>query len=153
MNVYSILRRSNSWPDFKALVRGFSEKEKGNCFEALTKCFLQLDPKYMTLLKNVWLLREVPRRVHDHLNLPGPDEGIDLVAETKNGTYWTIQSKYREDESKSLTREQLSTFTNLSFVICKNVDFALVCTTVDRFSHKLSLYGKKLGFCAGDVWR
>ena len=30
---------------------------------------------------------------------------------------------------------------------------ALVCTTADRFSHKLKLYGDKLSLCCGDVWR
>jgi len=79
MNVHSILRRSSSWLNFKTLVRGLSEKEKGDCFEALTKYFLQLDPKYVTLLKNVWLLKEVPRKVADYLNLPGPDEGNFLL--------------------------------------------------------------------------
>ncbi len=67
--------------------------------------------------------------------------------------YWAIQCKYREDHTKSLTRKELSTFTDLALNICHNISLALVCTTSDRFSHKLKLYGERLSFCAGDVWR
>jgi hypothetical protein len=42
------------------------------------------------------ILREVPPKVRKRLNLPEPDEGIDLIAETKRGNYWAIQ--YREWE-------------------------------------------------------
>ncbi|MDF1526848.1 MAG: DEAD/DEAH box helicase family protein [bacterium] len=88
-----------------------------------------------------------------NFNLPGSDEGIDLLAQTKEGDYWAIQCKYREDESHSLTRKELSTFTDLAFSICKGIDLALVCTSADRFSHKLKMYGDRLTFCTGDEWR
>jgi len=153
MNVTTILRKCNNWQDFKAHVNPLSKKQKGDCFEALTRYFLQLDPKYATQLKDVRMLSDVPTRVHKRLNLPMPDEGIDLIAETKDGKYWAIQCKYRDDEEKSLTRKELSTFTDLAFGICKNIELALVCTSADRFSHKLKMYGERLSFCAGDVWR
>ncbi len=152
MNYAFILRKCNSWLDFKAQLQALTDKQKGDCFEALTKHFLQLHPNYATKLKNVWLLSEVPAQVREHLNLPGPDEGIDLIAETKDGEYWAVQCKYREDEDRSLTRRELSTFTDLAFVICNNISLGLVCTTADRLSYKLQRYDR-LSFCAGDVWR
>ncbi|MCZ6660061.1 MAG: hypothetical protein O6916_01380, partial [bacterium] len=108
MSPANILRKCNSWLDFKAQLQALTDKQKGDCFEALTKHFLQLHPNYATKLKDVWLLREVPVRVREHLNLPGPDEGIDLIVETKDGEYWAVQCKYREDEERSLTRRELS---------------------------------------------
>ncbi len=152
MNPAIILRKCNSWLDFKAQLRHLTDKQKGDCFEALTKHFLQLHPNYATKLKDVWLLREVPVPVLEHLNLPGPDEGIDLIAETKDGDYWAVQCKYREDEERSLGRRELSTFTDLAFNICNNISLGLVCTNADRFSFRLSRYDN-LSFCAGDVWR
>jgi predicted helicase len=153
MNIVSILRKCNNWQDFRDQLRFLLEKQKGDCFEALTKYYLQLHPEYVTLLKNIWHLEKVPSHIRKKLNLPGPDEGIDLIAETKYGKYWAIQCKYRDDENTSLSRRELSTFTDLSFNICKNIELGLVCTNANRFSHKLTLYGERLSFCSGDVWR
>ena len=51
-------------------------------------------------------------------------------------------------------RKKLSTFTELSFSICKNISLALVCTPADHFSYKLKkFYGAKISFCAGDNFR
>ena len=111
MNVINILRKCSNWQDFRAQLQSLTDKQKGDCFEALTKYFLQLHPEYVTSLKNVWHLEEVPSLIRKHLNLPSPDEGIDLIAETKDGKYWAIQCKYREDENTSLSRRELSTFT------------------------------------------
>jgi len=149
----NILRQSVTWRDFRDRVEPLSEKAKGRCFESLTRQFLQIHPTYATKLRNVWFLREVPAAVREHLNLPGPDEGIDLIAETKEGNFWAVQCKYRTDETKSLNRGELGTFMDLAFDICRNIDLALVCTTSDRFSYKLKLYGPKLSLCSGDVWR
>ena len=129
--------------------------EKGRAFEELTKHFLEIDPRYSTILKNVWNhnKQEVPQRILKKLNLPKSDEGIDLVAETYQGTYWSIQCKYVADEKDSIGRQKLSTFTDLSFNICKNIELALVCTSLDKFSHKLKLYKDQISFCAGENFR
>ena len=149
----SILKKCTNWKNFKDQIQTLSGKQKGDCFETLTYYYLQLFPTYATKLKRVWYLHDVPHYVHKQLNLPAPDEGIDLVAETKEGKYWVVQCKYREDEDKSLTRKELSTFTDLAFNICKNIELGLVCATADRFSYKLRWYGERLSFCTGDVWR
>lgn len=152
MHIVGILRKCNNWQEFREQLHSLKEKQKGDCFETLTKHFLQLHPEYVTLLSNVWHLEEVPPRIRKYLNLPQPDEGIDLIAETRDDKYWAIQCKYRDDESTSLSRRELSTFTDLSFNICKYIELGLVCTNADRFSHKLTLYGERLSFCSGEVW-
>ena len=133
-------------------ISALSTKEKGGCFEHLTKFYLLINAKYRTKLKNVWLLEEVPSEVRSHLNLPNCDEGIDLIAETKEGNFWAIQSKYRGNENHSLNRKELSTFTDLTFNVCKNISHALICTNSLKLSHKFSLYKENVSFCASDIW-
>ncbi len=149
----TIFRVSKDWRDFCKRLGKLAEKERGDCFELLAKYYLQLAPAYKTKLRHVWLLSEVPARIRNHLNLPVRDEGIDLIAETKEREYWAVQCKYKTDETKSLSRKELSTFTDLAFGICKNISLGLVCTSADRYSRKLKLHGDRLEFCAGDVWR
>ncbi len=150
----TIIRKSNSWNEFNQRISKLTNKQKGDCFEALTKYYLQLHPTYSSKLRHVWNLSEVPTDLKKHLNLPDNDEGIDLVAETREGCYWAIQCKYRSDELKSLTRPHVDTFISMALKVCKNFELALVCTTLDRFSHKLSkFYGNEISLCCGDVWR
>ncbi len=148
-----ILIQSNSWDEFRSALAHIDNKSKGDSFETLAFYYLKLHPEYATKLKDVWLLKDVPRDIRKKLNLPIQDEGIDLLALTNDDEYWAVQCKYREDENHSLTRKELSTFTDLAFGICRGISLALVCTTADRFSHKLELYENKISFCAGDKWR
>jgi predicted helicase len=85
IDIEKILAQSKSWAEFKAHLQTLSSKEKGDAFEHLTKLYLELDPTYATKLRAVWLLREVPAHVREHLNLPTTDQGIDLIAETVEG--------------------------------------------------------------------
>jgi len=153
MKPLAILNKSKDWKSFKSLLKPLTKKQKGDAFELLTKSYLQLHPTYATQLKNVWLLKEVSASIAKKLNLPGSDEGIDLIAETKDGTYWAIQSKYKDDETDSLSRKELSTFTDLTFNICNNIELGLICTSADRFSHKFKMYGDKISFRTGEIWR
>ncbi len=86
--ITDILLKSNKWQDFKDYLGPLTKKQKGDCFEIFTQFFLELHPNYATKLKKVWRIRNVPPKVRMLLNLPDPDEGIDLVAETKEGEYW-----------------------------------------------------------------
>ena len=72
-----------SWDDFWDRARKLSDTEKGIAFERLTQLYLQTAPEYRTKLQHVWLLRDVPADIRRQLNLPGPDEGIDLIARTR----------------------------------------------------------------------
>ena len=95
-------------------------------------------------------MENVPAKVHEYLNLPGPDEGIDLVAKTKEGKYWAIQCKYKSDETKSLTKDEIDSFISLAFVKCKNIKLGLACTNTNRISKRLSGYNLQL--LSGEFW-
>jgi predicted helicase len=66
-----------------------SERDKGDKFERLMQAYLQTDPRYAALFKNVWLWNDFPAR----RDFGGKDTGIDLVARTHSGDYWAIQCK------------------------------------------------------------
>jgi len=142
----------SSWSDLTAKWARYSEKEKGDLFEELTKAYLILEPKYACKLKHVWLGREIPQAVAKKLKLPSTDYGIDIVAETLSGEFWAVQCKYRQDSNQSLTFGALSTFQALAFGVCQGFSYGLVCSTTERFSHVLK--GQDLiGFCSLDDWQ
>ena len=61
--ILQILRQCNNWRDFKRCLEPLEKKEMGDCFEALTLYYLKLNDTHRVFLKNVWLLRDVPRKV------------------------------------------------------------------------------------------
>jgi predicted helicase len=121
-----------SWNDFWERTRKLSNIEKGTAFERVTQLYLQTTPEYRTELQSVWLLRDVPVDIRRRLNLPAPDEGIDLIARTRRGDYWAIQSKFRSQRDKPLNRRELGTFTSLVFNTCNNIALAVVAHTSIR---------------------
>jgi superfamily II DNA or RNA helicase len=137
MRFLKLLSSSSSWNDLnkklEELTKSNQSKLAGDIFENVCKYFLQTTPQYQTKLKNVWLLKEVKEDLRRKLNLPSTDEGIDLIAETFDGKYWAIQSKYRSDPKDTLTvKGDLATFANLAFNNCKNISLGLVMTTADK---------------------
>jgi superfamily II DNA or RNA helicase len=121
-----------SWDDFWERASKLSNTEKGIAFERLTQIYLQTAPEYRTKLQNVWLLRDVPADIRRRLNLPGPDEGIDLIARTRGGEFWAIQSKFRSQRDKPLTRRELGTFSSLVSNTCNNIALAVVAHTASK---------------------
>ena len=142
----------NNWNEFKEVLSGLSKLEKGKTFEELTKYYLQYNPVYKSKLKQVWLQHELTPTILKKLGLPKNDQGIDLIAETKEGSYWAIQCKYLQDEDKKLSHRSISTFVSLSKGIAKNISYCLVCTTLDDYA---TLYKgqENIGFCTSDEWR
>jgi len=118
-----------SWDDFYERTKALPADSKGAVFERLTQLYLQTTPEYCTELQHVWLLREVPADIRKRLNLPGPDEGIDLIACTRRGEYWAIQSKFRSQRDKPLNRRELGTFTSLAFNTSNDIAWAYVVHT------------------------
>jgi superfamily II DNA or RNA helicase len=127
-----LITSCKSWDDFWERLSKRSNIEKGIGFERLTQLYLQTAPEYRTKLQNVWLLRDVPPDIRRRLNLPGPDEGIDLIARTRSGEIWAIQSKFRSQRDKPLTRRELGTFTSLVFNTCSGIDLAVVAHTASK---------------------
>jgi predicted helicase len=131
-----------SWDDFVQQLEAIPlPKRRGDVFERLTQLYLQTISEYASRLRNVWLLREVPPTVRTKLNLPGPDEGIDLVAQEHDGTYWAIQAKYRSHKERALTRDDLDSFSTLTFVHCRQIAFGLVTHTSLKPIRKRKLLG------------
>src|SRR4029077_9807079 len=122
-----------SWNDFWECAKSLpTEAEKGAVFERLTQLYLQTTPEYQAELRHVWTLREVPPAVRRRLDLPSRDEGIDLIACTCHGQYWAIQSKFRSQRDRPLTRRELGTFTSLVFNTCNNIALAVVAHTSSK---------------------
>jgi len=71
---------------------------RGKEFERVTKWFLETDPAYASELREIWLWDDWP-------GYWGPDNGIDLVAETQEGQLWAIQAKCYDPESQVPTSE------------------------------------------------
>jgi len=142
----------NSWSDFKFLLETKTKQEKGQAFEELTKYYLQYNAVYTSKLKQVWLLKEVPPSIIKKLNLPTNDQGIDLIAETVEGTYWAIQCKYLQEENQRLSHRAISTFVSLSTGIATHITYCLVCTTVDEYA-KIYKGKTNIGFVNSDEWR
>ncbi len=138
----SVLRKCRSWDEFRALV-DLTEptKAKGDLFERLTQLYLLTHPEYRTTLKTVWRLEEVPPRLRNKLHLPGPDEGIDLIAETRRGEYWAVQCKYRRAKDRALGYAELATFSSLAFVTCRHVSLGIVAHTAAKPIRKRKLLG------------
>jgi superfamily II DNA or RNA helicase len=152
MQFLKFLSSSSSWSDLnkklEELTKSGQAKFAGSAFELLVKYYLLTNPRYQSKLKNVWLLNEVKEGIKKKLNLPDQDEGIDIIAETKEGHFWAIQAKYRSDANETLTlggKGSLATFSNLAFRYCKNITHGLVCTTVNKPPKKIKLI-KQVGF-------
>ena len=133
-----------SWEAFRELAEKQTvSKDKGDLFERLTQLYLITSPTYRSKLKNVWWCNndELPERVRKKLNLPKDDEGIDLLCETFEGQFWSVQSKYRANSDKPLTTKELSKFLSLSFVTGKNISFGLIAHTSTKKVKKSNLMG------------
>ena len=151
-NLAQTLKGCRSWADLQRRWRPLTKKQKGNLFEELTKHYLLLEPEYASKLKSVWLLGEVPTSLAKKIKLPSDDQGIDLVAETKDGEHWAIQSKYREDSDQSIAWREISTFTGLAFGVCRGFSYGLIASTTERITNVLK-HQDRIGFAALDVWQ
>jgi predicted helicase len=109
------------------------DHRRGKTFERAVKWLLENVPETRSQFKKVWPWDDYPDR-------EGRDLGIDLVAETIQGTRWTIQAKYRTDKSTTLTRDDLNSFSALSFAHCNNIDYGLVTHTTVNPIKKLPVF-------------
>jgi predicted helicase len=128
-----LIASCTSWNEFWERTKKLStDGQRGAAFERLTQLYLQTTPEYRAGLRHVWTIREVPPDVCKRLNLPFRDEGIDLIACTRHGEYWAIQSKFRSQRDKPLTRKELGTFSSLAFNTCSNIALAVVAHTCSK---------------------
>ena len=129
-----------------------SKHEKGELFEKLTELVLLSKPAYKTRYKNVWLLRDgIESKLRAKLNLPNVDEGIDLIAETYNGIYCSIQCKFK-GANESPTRKDIATFLDLSRNHCKNITEQILVHTGTNGIKKTSLLPDSFTQIGLDFW-
>ena len=137
----SLIGECSSWEEFDNLAKRYSDRKfKGDLFERLTQVYLLTSSIYASKLKNVWWCNndELPNSIRRKLGLPIGDEGIDLICETIDGEFWSVQSKYKGD-GKPPTRKELGTFISLSFNTSKRISLGLVVHTSTRPIRKSSL--------------
>ena len=91
-----------------------SEKQKGDLFERLIP--LSADQADIQDRTERRLAREIGSAadVRKQLNLPLADEGIDLIAQARDGKFWAIQAKFKSDPERAPTYKELSTFSSLA---------------------------------------
>jgi superfamily II DNA or RNA helicase len=125
VNVDRYIASCASWGEFYRRTRELSEVDKGRAFERLVQLYLQTAPDYRTKLRDVWLAREVPADVRRAINLPLRDEGVDLIARTRDGEFWAIQAKcYYQDGA--ISRRALGTFIALTSNYMRDVSLRVV---------------------------
>ncbi len=74
----------------------------GGDFEWLCQWFLENAPRYRGQFDQVWLWKEWPERW-------GTDAGIDLVARTRTGELWAIQSK-ADHPDRAIPKREIDSF-------------------------------------------
>lgn len=137
-----IISANPNWDALYSRLVQLPNDQSGEVFERLTQLYLLTHPEYRTQLDEVWRLNEVPERVRQRLRLPVSDEGIDIIAKTKSGDFWAIQCKFRSNTSKTLTYTELSTFTSLAFVTCKDISLAVVAHSCSKPVRKHKYLGR-----------
>ncbi len=138
-----LISSSDSWKclyDDLCTNKEYSEKFKGDVFERLTQAYLLTMPEYKSILKEVWLYDDVPKKVLDKLALPSKDFGIDLIAATKNNEYWSVQSKFKSP-NQTLRYSDLTSFSTLSFSKSKNISLGIISHTSTKPIRNKKLLG------------
>ncbi len=100
----------------------YRDGNDGKQFEQFAKWFLKNDPEWSTQVEKIWLWDEWPDRW-------GPDKGIDLIFQHRNGETWAVQAKcYSPDYY--VTKKDIDTF--LSETSRKSIHRRLLLATTDR---------------------
>lgn len=100
-------------------------RRRGLQFEHVCKWFLTNDPTYKAVLQRVWLWDEWPGRW-------GPDAGIDLVAEDRDGRLWAVQSK-AYGSAHAVTKADVDKF--LAESSRTVFSYRLLIATTDKLHH------------------
>ena len=91
------IAKCKNWNEFYKLTSNQrTSTEQGDYFERFTQLFLKTSPIYRTQFKNIWWNKknELPEYVRQELNMPRGDEGVDLIAKTREGEFCSIQAKF-----------------------------------------------------------
>lgn len=107
MSFYSIIEKYRQ--------DSFSKRDQGDRFERLMLRYLKTEPMYASTFKEVWLWQDFPYR--DQFSKQ--DIGIDLVAETHDGDFWSVQCKCYSEKNQ-ISKADVDTFiatSNILFIV------------------------------------
>ncbi|AYV85350.1 MAG: superfamily II helicase [Satyrvirus sp.] len=121
------LKKLNTFDDIYSITAKLTKKEKGDLFEIFTYYLFKFDPRLNSNLQDIWLYKDVPNKILTDLDLPTKDKGIDLLAKI-NDDYYAIQCKFRQDQNKIISWNELSTFFGLSFGINNKIKGGFLVT-------------------------
>ena len=117
--------------------RGNNKSEQGTIFEDFCKMILEKSPFFADDVNEVWTWKEFPGNAGMH------DTGVDLVVLDKQGTYWAVQCKFYNRDSK-VSKASIDSFisaSNRPFIIdgkTYNYSQRLVFSTTDDISENAS---------------
>lgn len=117
--------------------RGNNNSEQGTIFEDFCKMILEKAPFFADDVNEVWTWKEFPGNAGMH------DTGVDLVVLDKQGTYWAVQCKFYNRDSK-VSKASIDSFisaSNRPFIIdgkTYNYSQRLVFSTTDDISENAS---------------
>lgn len=117
--------------------RGNNKSEQGTIFENFCKMILEKAPFFAEDVNEVWTWKEFPGNAGMH------DTGVDLVVLDKQGTYWAVQCKFYNRDSK-VSKASIDSFisaSNRPFIIdgkTYNYSQRLVFSTTDDISENAS---------------
>ena len=139
-----LVSKSSSWENFvkKCDELGSSsvaKKIKGNAFEILSKHYLLTDPIFVSKFDEVlhhWELNNHSENILEELKLPSPEIGVDIIAKYKDGTYCAIQCKFKQDRTKNLSYNELSTFFSVTerSITYPKLSHRIICTSSNEIS-------------------
>ena len=136
----TFFKNINNWQDFDEKLSSLGNKEKGDAFELLTKCYFKIKPQY-NHYDEVWLLDEVPQKELDYLKIPSHDLGIDLIAK-EGKEYYAIQCKYHGDKNQNITFKEVSTFLQ-QVESNKRIAMGYICSSASGTSKNYQKVQKK----------
>lgn len=132
-----ILPKLISFNNFYDLTGNYTNKQKGDFFEIITKYIFLFHPFYKNITKHIWLYNEIPYDLFKKLNIPQKDKGIDLVLLTNEYKYYAIQSKFRNNKKTLINWKDLSTFVGLTFGVSEKFQGAFYVTNTIIINEEL----------------
>jgi superfamily II DNA or RNA helicase len=118
-------------------------KDKGDLFEYLCYYILLTHPYYN--FTEIYLYDFIPNNIINKLKLPERDKGIDILC-IKDGKYYGVQCKYRQNRNIIIPWASLSTFPALCFT--SGLDYGIfmtncfeVCTDLLDKDNIINVYG------------
>lgn len=140
-DLINIFNKCSTFDDLYTFTKDMSNKDKGDLFEILTYFLFKLSPFLNKNITNLWMYNDVPQHILKEKCLPSKDKGIDLLFK-KNGKYYSIQCKFRQDPTVVVQWKELSTFCGLSFKQKNSIEEGYLVTNTVEMCEEITLSDK-----------